>query len=236
MRRETLDAISVARKAGRAIVRATDLTTGDEVLIDPSADKSELGIAAADAARADQSRTVDVEGRGWFLSVYNPPLDLVIVGAAHIAQPLATMAALAGYGVRVIDPRTAFATSERFPGVAISHDWPDEAIAKAPLGFRSAVVVLAHDPKIDDPALIAALRSSCFYIGALGSKKSHAARLARLRAEGFADAELARIHGPVGLSISAKSPAEIAVSILGEMVRELRASPSSLTEPARAPA
>jgi xanthine dehydrogenase accessory factor len=235
MRRETLEAINRAREAGHAVVRATNLKTGEEILVDPASDQSALGIAAADAARADQSRAVDVDGRTWFLSLYNPPLDLVIVGAAHIAQPLATMSALTGYGVRIVDPRTAFATVERFPDVAISHDWPDEALAKAPLGFRSALVALAHDPKIDDPALIAALKSPCYYIGALGSRKSHAARLARLRKEGFSEAGLARIHGPVGLNIAAKSPAEIAVSILAEMIRDLRASPASPTEPAREP-
>lgn len=235
MRRQTLEAINRARKAGQAIVRATDLKSGEEILVDPATDKSALGIAAADAARADQSRAAEIDGREWFLSLYNPPLDLVIVGAAHIAQPLATMAVLAGYGVRVVDPRTAFATVERFPGVAISHDWPDEALAKEPLGFRSALVALAHDPKIDDPALGAALNSPCFYIGALGSRKSHAARMARLRKEGFSDAQLTRIHGPIGLNIGAKSPAEIAISILSEMIRDLRASPASPTEPAREP-
>jgi xanthine dehydrogenase accessory factor len=235
MRRDTLEAINNARAAGLAIVRATDLKTGEEVLVDPASDKSELGVAAAEAARADQSRSVDVGGRIWFLSLFNPPLDLAIIGAAHIAQPLAIMASLSGYGVRVVDPRTAFATAERFPGISISHEWPDEAFAKAPLGFRSAVVALAHDPKIDDPALIAALNAPCFYIGALGSRKSHAARLARLRKEGFTDAQLTRIHGPVGLNIAAKSPAEIAVSILAEMIRDLRASPASPTEPAREP-
>jgi xanthine dehydrogenase accessory factor len=181
-----------------------------------------LGIAAAKAARADQSSSVEIAGHTWFLTVYNPPLDLVIVGAVHIAQPLATMAQIAGYGVRVIDPRSAFATSERFPGVALTHDWPDEALAKAPLGARSALVALTHDPKVDDPALIAALRSNCFYIGALGSKKTHAGRRERLTQSGFTDAELGRIHGPIGLAIGARSPAEIAIAILAEMTQILR--------------
>ncbi|HEY1708455.1 MAG TPA: XdhC family protein [Rhizomicrobium sp.] len=223
MRRETLAALNDARKANRAAVRAIDLATGEETLIDPYTDGSPLGLAAKDAARADRSQPVEIDGRSWFLGVFNPPLDLAIVGAVHIAQPLAQMAAMAGYGVRVIDPRTAFATTERFPAVALSYDWPDEALEKAPLGPRSAIVVLAHDPKIDDPALIHALRSDCFYIGALGSKKTHAGRLARLKAEGFSDNELSRIHGPVGLAIGAKSPAEIAVSVLAEMTQTLRA-------------
>jgi xanthine dehydrogenase accessory factor len=135
------------------------------------------------------------------------------------------MAAIAGYCVRVIDPRTAFATAERFPGITLSHEWPDEALARSPLGRRSALIVLAHDPKIDDPALVAALASPAFYIGALGSKRTHAARLARLKAHGFADDALARIHGPVGLAIGAKSPAEIAVSILAQMTERLRVRP-----------
>jgi xanthine dehydrogenase accessory factor len=223
MKAATLQAINDARAAGRAIVRATDLETGEDLLIDPSTDDTPLGDAAAGAARADTSGPAQIEGRAWFLSVYNPPLDLVIVGAVHIAQPLVTMAREAGYGVRVVDPRTAFATPARFPDVAISHDWPDEALAKVPLGPRSAIVFLSHDPKIDDPGLIAALKSDCFYIGTLGSKKTQAARQARMRAAGFDEATLAaRIHGPVGLDIGARSPAEIAISILAEMTLVLR--------------
>jgi xanthine dehydrogenase accessory factor len=223
MKRATFEAINAARRAGRAVVRAVDLESGEERLLDPAtADGSALGLAAREAARADRSAPVEIEGRNWFLAVYNPPLDLAIVGAVHIAQLLAQMAALAGYGVRVVDPRAAFATAERFPGVALQNEWPDDAFAKLPLGPRSAVVALTHDPKVDDPALAVALRSPCFYIGALGSKKSHAGRLARLKANGFSDTELARIHGPVGLAIGARSPAEIAVSILAEMTLRLR--------------
>jgi len=222
MRRETLASLNEARRAGRAIVRATDLKTGDEIVLDPTSDVTPLGTVAALAARADQSTTIELDGRSWFLAVYNPPLDLVIVGAVHIAQPLARMAALAGYGVRVIDPRTSFATPERFPDVQLSHDWPDDALAKSPLGPRSALVALTHDPKVDDPALTMALHSDCFYIGALGSKKTHAARLARLEQSGFSTEQLARICGPAGLAIGAKSPAEIAVSILAQMTATLR--------------
>ncbi len=181
-----------------------------------------MGVAAADAARADQSSSAEIDGSAWFLEVHNPPLELVVVGAAHIAQPLTRMAMLANYDVRVIDPRTSFATPERFPDVAISHDWPDEALTKAPLGARSALVALTHDPKVDDPALSAALKSSAFYIGALGSRKNHAGRLERLRQQGFDNAALARIRGPVGLAIGARSPAEIAVSILAEITQTLR--------------
>ncbi len=236
MKREALQALNEARRNGRAIVRAVDLTSGEERLIDPANDSSPLGVEAARAARADQSMAVEVGGRNWFLTVYNPPLDLVIIGAVHIAQPLSTMAALAGYTVRVIDPRTAFATAERFPGVVLSHDWPDEALAKAPLGSRSALVALTHDPKVDDPALTAALKSGCFYIGALGSKKTHAARRERLKQHGFSDDDLSRIHGPIGLAIGARSPAEIAIAILAEVTQELRTGGTSEHAAARATA
>ncbi len=222
MKRETLLALNEARRANRAIVRATDLETGEERLVDPHTDKSPLGVAAASAARADQSGSAEIEGRTWFLSVFNPPLDLAIIGAVHIAQPLAQMASATGYGVRVIDPRTSFATPERFPSIRLSHEWADEALAKEPLGPRSAIVALTHDPKLDDPALIVALNSNCFYIGALGSKKTQAARQARMRSQGFGDEALARIRGPVGLNIGARSPAEIAISILAEMTQTLR--------------
>jgi len=223
VKRETLHALRKARARGRPIVRALELSSGEERLIDAFDDASELVRAGAEAARSDRSNSVEIDGRRWFLEVHNAPPDLRIVGAVHIAQALARMAMLADYRVTVIDPRGAFATSERFPDVFLSQDWPDEAIAKAPLGLRSAVVVLTHDPKIDDPALIAAVNSDCFYIGALGSKKTHTARLARLRALGVDEDRLARIHGPVGLAIGARSPAEIAISIIAEMTMRLRA-------------
>jgi xanthine dehydrogenase accessory factor len=204
-------------------VLATELQTGRTQLIyTDEAGSGALAEAAKTAARHDESVSVEAEGSTWFLTVFNPPLDLAIIGAVHIAQPLARMAALADYAVRIIDPRTAFATEERFPGVALSHEWPDEALAATPLTPRSAIVALTHDPKLDDPALTVALRSPAFYIGALGSKQTHARRLERLKEAGFSDAELARIHGPIGLKIGAKSPAEIAVSVLGEMTAILR--------------
>jgi xanthine dehydrogenase accessory factor len=231
MRRELLKALNVARRSRLPVVRAVELSSGDEQLINPHADKSAIGRAAAEAARADQSRSLEIDGRTWFLTVYNPPLDLVIVGAVHIAQPLSRMAQLAGYGVRVIDPRTAFATADRFPDVAISHEWPDAALANAPLGSRSAIVALTHDPKVDDPALVAALRSNCFYIGALGSKKTQAARRERLAQHGFTEDELDRIHGPIGLAIGARSPAEIAVAILAQMTQQLRPAPKQCGPP-----
>jgi xanthine dehydrogenase accessory factor len=220
-----LAALNQARYEGRAVVRAVDLSSGEERLVDPKRDTSPLGLAAAAAVQTDQSARVEIEGQPWFLGVFNPPLDLAIVGAVHVAQPLAQLASIVGYSVRVIDPRMPFATAERFPGITLSHEWPDEALARLPLGRRSALIVLAHDPKLDDPALAAALASPAFYIGALGSKRTHAARLARLKNHGFTDDVLARIHGPVGLAIGAKSPAEIAISILAQMTGQLRARP-----------
>jgi xanthine dehydrogenase accessory factor len=220
MKRDILE--TLVRDGSRPWVRALDLAGQEERLIDPSTDDTALGLAARAAARADASAEAEVEGRIWFLEVHNPPLELVLVGAVHIAQPLAAMAGMAGYAVRVIDPRAAFATEARFPGVTLTHDWPCEGLAKAPLGPRSALVVLAHDPKIDDPALEAALGSQAFYVGALGSKKTHAARLERLSAKGFSKEQLTRIHGPVGLGIGARSPSEIALSILAQMTQTLR--------------
>jgi xanthine dehydrogenase accessory factor len=157
-----------------------------------------------------------------FYEPFNPPLRLVIVGAVHVAQPLARMAALAGFEVIVIDPRAAFATTERFPGVTLVSKWPDEAMRELAPDVRTAVVTLTHDPKLDDPALAESLRSPAFYVGCLGSKKTHAARLERLRALGFDDVALGRLHGPVGMRIGARTPAEIAVSIVAHIVERLR--------------
>ena len=221
--RETFAKLVHARDQSRASVLATPLKGGESraIFLD-DAGGGALADAAHTAARRDQSGAVEADGAEWFLTVLNPPLDLVIVGAVHIAQPLAAMARLAGYAVRIIDPRTAFATAERFPDTKLLHQWPDEVLAEAPLTMRSAVVALTHDPKLDDPALIVALRSPAFYVGALGSKKTHARRLERLAQQGFTPEELTRIRGPVGLPIGARSPAEIAISILAEMTQTLR--------------
>jgi xanthine dehydrogenase accessory factor len=213
-----------AREGGKAIVMASALDAPESRLVFPDAQSADpLGSAAALAARHDKGETAEADGRNWFLTVFNPPLDLAIIGAVHIAQPLAAMAALTDYAVRVIDPRGAFATEARFPGVTLVNEWADEALATAPLGQRSALVALTHDPKLDDPGLLAALKSPAFYIGALGSKKTHARRLERLAAQGMSDQQLSRIRGPIGLSIGARTPAEIAISILGEMTQILRA-------------
>lgn len=218
-----IGAVLEGHAAGHALVRALDLNSGTACLIDPQDDTSPLGRAAAVAARADASERVCLDGRDWFLTLYNPPRRLVIVGAVHIAQALAPLASAAGYAVRVIDPRAVYATAERFGGVPLEQAWPDEALAKTPLTLRDAIVVLAHDAKIDDAALAAALTSPVGYVGALGSARTHVRRLERLAAQGLSEQTLARIHGPVGLAIGARSPTEIAIAILGDLVQQRRA-------------
>ncbi|MGR3661465.1 MAG: XdhC family protein [Paracoccaceae bacterium] len=157
-----------------------------------------------------------------FFGIHNPPLRMVVVGAVHIAQPLMQMARLAGYDALLVDPREAFASEERFPGETMVHDWPDEALTAYGLDARTAVVTLSHDPKIDDPAIVTALNSDVFYLGCLGSRRTHAKRVSRLEDMGFREAQIDRIHGPVGLNIGAKSPAEIAIAVLAEMTQRLR--------------
>jgi xanthine dehydrogenase accessory factor len=227
VRRATLDQIV----AHRPVVRVTHLGSGAESLLHPleaapppSSVTPEVWAAAGRALAADRSTLLETPDGPLFLHVFNAPLRLCVVGAVHIAQALAPMAALAGFSVVVIDPRRAFATVERFPDVTLIDEWPDAAFARLSLDGRTAVVTLTHDPKLDDPALAAALRSRAFYVGALGSKKTHAARLGRLRAAGFADAELGRIVGPVGLDIGARATGEIAVSILAGVIAALRAA------------
>jgi xanthine dehydrogenase accessory factor len=222
---ETLAALDAARRAGRPIVLGTRLPDGEQRLLpDPSA-AGTLNEAANAALADDETRTVEVDGTDWFLHVYNPPLRLIVVGAVHIAQALVPFAAATGFAVTVVDPRRAFATDERFPNVAVSTEWPDEAMEKLRPDVRTAVVTLTHDPKLDDPALDHALRSPAFYIGSLGSRKTHAARLKRLRELGHTDAEMVRIRGPVGLNIEAVTAPEIALSIMAEVVAAHRGSP-----------
>lgn len=229
MKREVLTQLLRARSEKRPVALVTDLDSGEQWLLAPSDPEPPPGLAAdaleaaRSALRADRATTVSSQGRTLFFNVFNPPLRLILVGAVHISQPLAHMAALAGFEVSVIDPRAAFAAEPRFPGVEISTEWPDRAVAALAPDARTAIVTLTHDPKLDDPALHVALRSNAFYIGSLGSKKTHAARVERLRAEGFADDVISRIHGPVGLSIGARNPAEIALSILAQIVERLRA-------------
>lgn len=220
----TLQALAEARASKRPIALATRLPDGEQLLLPDPAASAALNDAAAQALKQDASRTVQADDATWFLHAFNPPLRLVIVGAVHIAQALVPLAVQLGYGVVVADPRRAFASDERFPGVSVSTDWPDEAMDALRPDSRTAVVTLTHDPKLDDPALDRALRSDAFYVGALGSRKTHAARLARLRELGHDDSALARIRGPVGLDIAAVTAPEIALSVLAQIVAVRRGS------------
>jgi xanthine dehydrogenase accessory factor len=226
MRLVDLKAMNAARAGRRAGVLVTALTDGAERFVEANAMPGDPLAEALDAAlRAGKSGTVEHEGASYFLTVQAPPVRLVMIGAVHISQALAPIARVAGLDTVVIDPRTAFATPERFPDTPVIAEWPDEALAAKPLDRYTAICLLTHDPKIDDVALVAALRADCFYIGALGSRKTHAKRLERMKAQGFGDSALARIHAPIGLDIGAVSPAEIAVSIAGEIVAGLRKKP-----------
>ena len=206
----------------RPLVRAVHLEDGHAHFFHPEedGDDSPLAQAARQAWQEGHSGIREIDGARWFLQLYLPPLRLIIVGAVHIAQSLHSLATLAGVNVILIDPREAFASQERFSGADLRCEWPEDAFDALGLDSRCAVVVLTHDPKLDDPALQKALSSSCFYIAALGSRKTHAARLDRLRAAGVGEDALARIHGPAGLDIGAISPEEIAVSILAQMVEQ----------------
>ncbi|HTV46412.1 MAG TPA: XdhC family protein [Stellaceae bacterium] len=228
MKGRILDRVVAAARDHRSVALATALAGGRQLLLDGDAVDGDLELddAALDRLRevwrAGRNRTVETSSGPVFVEVLTPPHRCFVIGAVHIAQPLAQILALADYAVTVIDPRGAFATAARFPGVELVGEWPDEALERLKPDRGSAVVALTHDPKLDDPALAAALRSDCFYIGALGSRRNHAARCARLKEQGFSDADLARIHGPVGLDIGAVSPAEVATSIVAEMTRVLR--------------
>ena len=229
MKQSILSRLQAARAAKTPVALATNLRSGQQRLIFADGSEGELCldmdmiIAAGEALKRDEHIRFTTPAGEIFIQVYNPPPRLLIVGAVHIAEPLARMGELAGYGVTVIDPRRGFAQSQKLDGFAVIGDWPDEAMAALKPDLRTAVVTLTHDPKLDDPALASALRSNAFYIGALGSRKTHAARLGRLKELGFSDAELARIHGPVGLDINALSPAEIAVSIVAQITQRRRA-------------
>ena len=220
-----LERLQHARAEPRAVALATNLVTGAQLLLPDDPAPPELAAAAQNALHHDRSTTIAVDGQSWFLHAHATPLRLVVVGAVHIAQALVPMAAGLGYHVMVTDPRRAFASDERFPGVTISTDWPDEALDAWRPDRRTAIITLTHDPKLDDPALDRALKSQAFYIGALGSRKTHAARLARLKALGHDEDATARIHGPVGLDIGAVTAGEIALSILAQLVATRRAAP-----------
>lgn len=224
MRLDTLAALNAERAARRPVLLVTDPGTGDQRLVrgaeidaDPLADALRERLA-----RGASGLVQGEDGRPLFVAVHAPPLRLVAVGAVHITQALAPMAAGLGLDLTVIDPRTAFATPERFPGVRLVAEWPDAALGGIGLDAYTALLALTHDPKIDDPSLIAALRAECLYVGALGSRKTHGRRVERLREAGFDAAAIARIHAPIGLDIGAQSPAEIALAILAQVVATLR--------------
>lgn len=225
MKREILDALQAARAGHRTAAVVTDLASGAQSLVVEGVVTGDLPVdaalqdAIAEALRHNRSRTAG-DGK-LFIQAFVPPLRLAIIGAVHIAQALAPIAALAGYDVTVIDPRRAFASDERFPGVKVSTEWPDDGLAALKPDGRTAVVTLTHDPKLDDPALDVALKSPAFYIAALGSRKTHAGRIERLTARGHGANALARIHGPAGLALGAVSPAEIAISVMAQMTAVL---------------
>lgn len=228
MKAAHLTALLEARATKRECAFVTDIDSGKEAIVakgrtegDLEIDDTLMGqVNAAFSKR--ESRLVEDANRRVFIQVLVPRLRLAIIGAGHISQFLTTIAGAAGYDCTVIDPRTLYASPERFPGATLSHEWPDEALEELGLDSGCAVVALSHDPKLDEPALGAAIRSDAFYIGALGSRRTTAQRRERMKGEGFTDAELDRIHGPVGLDIGALSPAEIAVSIVAEMIDVLR--------------
>ncbi len=207
---EVLADLVAAREARQAVAYVANAETGGGSL-------TEEGFA--DRFRMDRS---GLEEDGRFVAIHNPPLRLVVVGAVHIAQALVPMARIAGFDPIIVDPRSAFGSEARFPGEAVWEEWPDEAMQKIGLDARTALVLLTHDPKLDDPALHIALKSDAFYVGALGSTRTHAKRMERLSETGFSEEEIARIHGPIGLDIGAASPSEIGVSILSEILSVLR--------------
>ena len=219
----SLKKLNQCRRERRAAILLTDLGDGrDRVVVEGDAVAGSLGEAIATAFRSGKSGTVEAEGRSFFLNVHLPPPRLVVVGAVHISQALAPMAKIAGFDLHIIDPRTAFASPERFPDIRLDAEWPEDVLKKAPLDAYCAVAALTHDPKIDDPALKAALEAECFYVGALGSRKTHASRVERLAAAGVPMSAIERIRAPIGLPIGAASPAEIAVAVLAEIIEALR--------------
>jgi xanthine dehydrogenase accessory factor len=226
MRLDLLSELNAERGARRAAVVVTDIHSGAQRLVkeaDIAADP--LAAELRQRLRSGKSGVVETAEGRVFLTVHVPPPRMVVIGAVHISQALAPMARMLGYDVTIVDPRTAFATPERFPDVPLLAEWPDEALPKLHVDSYTAFVALTHDPKIDDPALLHAFSRGCFYIGALGSKKTHARRLDRLRAQGASDTQLARIHAPIGLKIGAVSPSEIAVAIMAEVTAALRLEP-----------
>lgn len=218
-----LRALNEERRARRAAVLVTDLEDGSARLVHENEQVSgEVGAALAKAFRSGNSGTVEADGRRFFLNAHLPQPRLVIIGAVHISQALAPMARIAGYPLEIIDPRTAFASPDRFPDVDLYPEWPETVLAERPLDAYTGLAAVTHDPKIDDFALKAALDAGCFYVGALGSRKTHAKRVERLLALGARPEDIERIAAPIGLDIGAASPAEIAVAVLAQVVRAFR--------------
>ena len=223
MKLEILTALNAERAARRAAIIVTDVESGKQRLV-KAADvaKDPLRTVLAEHLRTSKSGMEQTAEGRVFLTVYVPPPQLVITGAVHISQALAPIGHLLGYDVTIVDPRTAFASIERFPDVKVIAEWPDKALPPLNVDRYTAFVALTHDPKIDDPALTHALSRDCFYIGALGSRKTHARRIERLKQQGIGDAAIARIHAPIGLDIGAVSPSEIAVAIMAQITERLR--------------
>lgn len=227
MKAEFLTIMNRERAARRATALVTALETGvQRLVLAADVEKDPLHDAIESALRMGKSGLVEAEGERFFLTVQVPPLRIVVIGAVHVSQALQSMARQLGHRLIIIDPRTAFASVERFPDVELLAEWPDTALPKVSIDRFTAFVALTHDPKIDDQGLIAALASDCFYIGALGSRKTHAKRLERLQAAGISAEKLAQIRAPIGLDIGAVSPAEIALSIMGEIVAAQRKKPA----------
>lgn len=220
---EILQKLNIERENRRAAVVVTDLASGEGRLIcEGDVVEGDLGAAVGKGFRSGKSGTAVIDGSELFLNVHVPAPCLVVIGAVHISQALTQIAALAGYDVKVIDPRTAFATPERFTGVDLQADWPEDVLKDAPLDAYTALAALTHDPKIDDFPLQEALRVGCFYVGALGSRKTHARRMDRFTQAGITEAQMEKIHAPIGLNIAAATPAEIAVAVMAEIIETFR--------------
>lgn len=223
MNPDTLKSLNAERRARRAAVLITDLAGGPDRLVgEGEKTDGELGDAVARAFRTGQSGSVEADGKKLFLNAHLPSPRLVVIGAVHISQALVPMAEIAGYPVEIMDPRTAFATAERFPNVTLHAEWPQDVLGRRPLDSYTALAAVTHDPKIDDFALKAALDAGCFYVGALGSRKTHARRVERLLALGATASQIERIQAPIGIDIGAASPAEIAVAVLAQVIHAFR--------------
>ena len=226
MKLDLLTTLNAERAARRAAIVVTDVESGKQRLVKAADIATDpLKTALAERLRSGRSGMAETAEGRVFLTVYVPAPQLVITGAVHISQALAPIAQLLGYDVTIVDPRTAFASVERFPEVKVIAEWPDKALPPLGIDHYTAFVALTHDPKIDDPALIHALSRNCFYIGALGSRKTHARRVDRLKQQGLTEAGISRIHAPIGLDIGAVSPAEIAVAIMAQITERLREEP-----------